>query len=80
MHPQCMRGEGAVDFRLVRPLIRHCAKPCKSLVTWDLAHITAKAGTMVLPRSARGEELVGILGHLDVVPPGKLQDWERGPF
>ncbi len=27
-----------------------------------------------------GEELVGILGHLDVVPPGKLQDWERGPF
>jgi succinyl-diaminopimelate desuccinylase len=27
-----------------------------------------------------GEELVGILGHLDVVPPGKLQDWEHGPF
>jgi succinyl-diaminopimelate desuccinylase len=27
-----------------------------------------------------GVELVGILGHLDVVPPGKLEDWERGPF
>jgi len=27
-----------------------------------------------------GEEMVGILGHLDVVPPGKLEDWDRGPF
>jgi predicted dipeptidase len=27
-----------------------------------------------------GEELVGILGHLDVVPPGNLLDWESGPF
>ena len=27
-----------------------------------------------------GTEMLGILGHLDVVPPGKLQDWERDPF
>jgi predicted dipeptidase len=27
-----------------------------------------------------GEQLVGILGHLDVVPPGKLEAWETGPF
>lgn len=27
-----------------------------------------------------GEEMVGILGHLDVVPPGKLEDWDHGPF
>jgi len=27
-----------------------------------------------------GAEMLGILGHLDVVPPGKLQDWERDPF
>jgi succinyl-diaminopimelate desuccinylase len=27
-----------------------------------------------------GEELVGVLGHVDVVPPGKLEDWTRGPF
>ena len=27
-----------------------------------------------------GEELVGVLGHLDVVPPGRLEDWERDPF
>lgn len=27
-----------------------------------------------------GAEMLGILGHLDVVPPGKLEDWETGPF
>jgi succinyl-diaminopimelate desuccinylase len=27
-----------------------------------------------------GKEMLGILGHLDVVPPGKLEDWERDPF
>jgi succinyl-diaminopimelate desuccinylase len=27
-----------------------------------------------------GEEMLGILGHLDVVPSGKLKDWNRDPF
>jgi len=27
-----------------------------------------------------GEELLGILGHLDVVPPGKREDWTNDPF
>lgn len=27
-----------------------------------------------------GKEMLGILGHLDVVPPGKLEDWDRDPF
>jgi predicted dipeptidase len=27
-----------------------------------------------------GDEMVGILGHLDVVPAGKLADWTHGPF
>ncbi len=27
-----------------------------------------------------GAELLGVLGHLDVVPPGKLEDWHAGPF
>jgi succinyl-diaminopimelate desuccinylase len=27
-----------------------------------------------------GEEMLGILGHLDVVPPGKLEDWTHSPF
>lgn len=27
-----------------------------------------------------GAEMLGILGHLDVVPPGKLEDWDHDPF
>jgi predicted dipeptidase len=27
-----------------------------------------------------GREMLGILGHLDVVPPGKLSDWNNPPF
>ena len=27
-----------------------------------------------------GAEMLGILGHLDVVPPGKLEDWSHDPF
>jgi predicted dipeptidase len=30
--------------------------------------------------TGEGQEMLGILGHLDVVPPGKLEDWERDPF
>jgi succinyl-diaminopimelate desuccinylase len=28
----------------------------------------------------KGEEMVGVLGHVDVVPPGRLEDWEHDPF
>jgi succinyl-diaminopimelate desuccinylase len=28
----------------------------------------------------KGEEMVGVLSHVDVVPPGNLRDWENGPF
>ena len=27
-----------------------------------------------------GAEMLGILGHLDVIPPGKLGDWTQAPF
>ena len=27
-----------------------------------------------------GKEMLGILGHMDVVPPGKLADWDTEPF
>lgn len=27
-----------------------------------------------------GPEMLGILGHVDVVPPGKLADWDNDPF
>ncbi len=27
-----------------------------------------------------GEEMIGILGHIDVVPPGDLSEWDNEPF
>jgi succinyl-diaminopimelate desuccinylase len=30
--------------------------------------------------TGEGEEMVGILGHLDVVPSGKREDWAHDPF
>lgn len=27
-----------------------------------------------------GAEMLGVLGHLDVVPPGKLEYWSHDPF
>jgi predicted dipeptidase len=30
--------------------------------------------------AGEGEEMVGILGHLDVVPVGNLADWDHDPF
>ena len=27
-----------------------------------------------------GEEMIGILGHLDVVPAGNLAEWDHDPF
>lgn len=27
-----------------------------------------------------GEEMIGVLGHLDVVPPGDMEKWETNPF
>lgn len=27
-----------------------------------------------------GEEMIGVLGHIDVVPPGKIEEWSTPPF
>lgn len=28
----------------------------------------------------QGEDMIGILGHIDVVPPGEMNEWEYDPF
>lgn len=28
----------------------------------------------------RGEQMIGVLGHVDVVPPGSLELWQSGPY
>ena len=40
----------------------------------------AMVGIMAIAEVGEGAEMLGILGHLDVVPPGKLKDWNRDPF
>ncbi len=40
----------------------------------------AEGGYYGYAEVGEGAEMLGILGHLDVVPPGKLTDWERDPF
>jgi succinyl-diaminopimelate desuccinylase len=39
-----------------------------------------EAGYYGYAEVGEGEEMLGILAHLDVVPPGKLEDWTRDPF
>jgi predicted dipeptidase len=33
-----------------------------------------------IAETGEGEEMLGILGHLDVVPPGNRDDWSHDPF
>jgi acetylornithine deacetylase/succinyl-diaminopimelate desuccinylase-like protein len=40
----------------------------------------AAGGLVGILEYGRGEETVGVLIHLDVVPPGELSEWERPPF
>ena len=56
---------------------------------WKTLHIAGDLGMRVeygsggyygFAEVGEGQDMLGILGHLDVVPPGKLDDWEHGPF
>src|SRR5262245_8524523 len=40
----------------------------------------AAGGLVGVLEYGRGEETVGVLIHLDVVPPGELSEWEHPPF
>ena len=39
-----------------------------------------EGGYYAFAEVGEGTEMLGILGHLGVVPPGKLADWQRDPF
>jgi succinyl-diaminopimelate desuccinylase len=56
---------------------------------WKTLHIAGDLGFRVeygpdgyygFAEIGEGKEMLGILAHLDVVPPGKLADWEHDPF
>ena len=69
-----------VDFRLARPSTRPCARHLQ--IAADLGFRTkyGDGGYYGIAETGEGAEMLGILGHLDVVPPGKLKDWNRDPF
>lgn len=74
----CVEGEGGYPFgeaidRALRKALQIAA---------DLGFKThyGDQGYYGYAETGEGNELVGILGHLDVVPPGNLKDWEHPPF
>jgi succinyl-diaminopimelate desuccinylase len=74
----CNEGEGGYPFGVA--IDRALRKALQ--VAGDLGFKTqyGDGGYYGFAEIGEGPEMLGILGHLDVVPPGKLQDWERDPF
>ena len=74
----CSEGEGGYPFgSAVDAALRKALQ-----VAGELGFKThyGEGGYYGYAEVGQGAEMLGILGHLDVVPPGKLQDWDRDPF
>jgi predicted dipeptidase len=74
----CAEGEGGYPFgagvdQALRVTLR---------IAGDLGFRTyyGDGGYYGYAEIGEGVELLGVLGHLDVVPPGKLADWAHDPF
>jgi len=74
----CREGEGRYPFgEAIDQAL------CKALrIAGDLGFTTkyGDQGYYGFAETGEGEKMLGILGHLDVVPPGKLDDWKHDPF
>jgi acetylornithine deacetylase/succinyl-diaminopimelate desuccinylase family protein len=81
--------------RIVCELVRHnTVNPpgneylCKDIVTecirslgMDVSYYEKEAGrTNVVGRIGRGAKSIGFVSHMDVVPPGELDQWQTPPF
>jgi succinyl-diaminopimelate desuccinylase len=74
----CNEGEGGYPFgSAVDAALRQALQ-----VAGELGFTThyGDGGYYGYAEVGEGPEMLGILGHLDVVPPGKLVDWDRDPF
>jgi predicted dipeptidase len=74
----CAEGEGGYPFGAAVDQALRAALQIAS----DLGFRThyGDGGYYGYAEIGAGAEMIGILGHLDVVPPGKLEDWARDPF
>jgi succinyl-diaminopimelate desuccinylase len=74
----CAEGEGGFPFgEAIDQALRKALQ-----IAGELGFKTqyGEGGYYGIAEIGEGKEMLGILGHLDVVPPGKLEDWERDPF
>src|SRR2546423_10416008 len=61
---------------------------CKEIVTrslerlgMEVAYYEKEPGrTNIVGRKGRGTKSIGFVSHMDVVPPGELEQWETPPF
>ena len=74
----CAEGEGGYPFgAAVDQALRAALQ-----IAGDLGFRThyGDGGYYGYAEIGEGAEMVGVLGHLDVVPSGKPEDWQAGPF
>jgi succinyl-diaminopimelate desuccinylase len=74
----CAEGEGGYPFgAAVDQALRAALQ-----IAGDLGFRThyGDGGYYGYAEIGEGAEMLGVLGHLDVVPPGKPEDWQAGPF
>ncbi len=74
----CVEGGGGYPFgEAIDQALRKTLE-----IAEDLGFRTkyGEAGYYGYAEVGEGKEMLGILGHLDVVPPGKREDWGRDPF
>ncbi|MGL5314034.1 MAG: M20 family metallopeptidase [Peptostreptococcaceae bacterium] len=68
--------EGCPFGENIDKALRHTLELCKSLGFKTVY----KDGYYGYAEIGEGEELIGILGHLDVVPEGELESWDVPPY
>jgi succinyl-diaminopimelate desuccinylase len=74
----CDEGAGGTPFGLaIEQALRRTLE-----IAGDLGFRTCygDGGYYGFAETGEGTGLVGVLGHLDIVPPGRPEDWTRGPF
>lgn len=80
VHIPSVCNEGAGGFPFGEAIDQALRKILE--IAFDLGFRTryGEGGYYGYAEIGEGKEMLGILGHLDVVPPGKLADWEHDPF
>jgi predicted dipeptidase len=74
----CDKGAGGYPFG--EPIEQALRKALQIAAGLGFRTRCGDGGYYGLAEAGEGEEMLGVLGHLDVVPPGKREDWTHDPF